>query len=235
MTAATLTSLAAAFVASASTCHTPKQFRKLLDTLQTVLPYRGLLCGWGNLSTSTVAFFINHGYPTQFLRWYLTRGMPWKDPAFLEWLRTGQPLVWVDYTSAELLEHAMMFHVQYAIIGGLARGDTWAGFALNMETEESARKHLEQFQMIIRALSEALMRAYPRPLLSERQTSILERRAMGEITKQIAAGEGISERTVRKHLQHIKTKLYTDDLVNAVVIADKIGMIGRTSKGWLWQ
>jgi len=161
--------------------------------------------------------------------------MLWMDPAFLEWLRTGQPLVWFDYTSPELLEQAMMFHVQYAIIGGLARGDTWAGFALNMETEESARKHLEQFQMIIRALSEALMRAYPRPLLSERQTSILERRAMGEITKQIAAGEGISERTVRKHLQHIKTKLYTDDLVNAVVIADKIGMIGRTSKGWLWQ
>ena len=235
MTAATLTSLAAAFVASASTCHTPKQFRKLLDTLQTVLPYRGLLCGWGNLSTSTVAFFINHGYPNQFLRWYLTRGMPWKDPAFLEWLRTGQPLVWVDYTSAELLEHAMMFHVQYAIIGGLARGDSWAGFALNMGTEESARKQLEQFQMVIRALSEALMRAYPRPLLSSRETSILERRALGEPPKQIALTEGITDRTVRMHLQRAKKKLYTDDLVNAVVIADKIGMIGRTTKGWLWQ
>ena len=235
MTAATLTSLAAAFVASASTCHTPKQFRKLLDTLQTVLPYRGLLCGWGNLSTSTVAFFINHGYPTQFLRWYLTRGMPWKDPAFLEWLRTGQPLVWVDYTSAELLEHAMMFHVQYAIIGGLVRGDTWAGFSLNMETEERARQHLEQFQVIIRPLSQALMRAYPRPLLSSREISILERRALGELVKQIAAAEGITDRTVRMHLERAKKKLYTDDLVNAVVIADKIGMIGRTPKGLLWQ
>ena len=235
MTAATPTSPAAAFVASASKCHTPKQFRNLLDKLQTVLPYRGLLCGWGNLSTSTVAFFINHGYPSKFLRWYLTRGMPWKDPAFLEWLRTGQPLVWIDYTSAELLEQAMMFHVQYAIIGGLARGDRWAGFALNMETEESARKHLEQFQMIIQALSEALMRAYPRPLLSSRETSILERRALGELPKQIAETEGISDRTVRMHLQRAKKKLYTDDLVNAVVIADKIGMIGRTSKRWLWE
>ena len=48
---------------------------------------------------------------------------------------------------------------------------------------------------------------------------------MGEIMKQIAAAEGISERTVRQHLQRIKKKLYTDDLVNAVVIAVKSGML----------
>jgi len=48
---------------------------------------------------------------------------------------------------------------------------------------------------------------------------------MGEIVKQIAVAEGISERTVREHLQHIKRKLYTDDLVNAVVIAVKSGML----------
>jgi len=43
MTAATPTSLAAAFVASASKGHTPKQFRNLLDKLQTVLPCQGVL------------------------------------------------------------------------------------------------------------------------------------------------------------------------------------------------
>ena len=48
---------------------------------------------------------------------------------------------------------------------------------------------------------------------------------MGQITKQIAAAESISERTVREHLQQIKKKLYTDDLVNAVVIAMKSGML----------
>jgi len=62
-------------------------------------------------------------------------------------------------------------------------------------------------------------------LLTKRETAVLERRAKGEIIKQIAAAEGISERTVRAHLQHIKTKLYTDDLVNAVVIAVKSGML----------
>ena len=48
--------LADSFVTYASRCHTPKQFRALLDQLQTVLPFRGLLCGWGYISTSTLAF-----------------------------------------------------------------------------------------------------------------------------------------------------------------------------------
>ncbi len=48
---------------------------------------------------------------------------------------------------------------------------------------------------------------------------------MGEIAKKIAAAEGISERMVREHLQRIKKKLYTHDLVNAVVIAVRSGML----------
>ena len=53
---------------------------------------------------------------------------------------------------------------------------------------------------------------------------------MGELLKQIAAAQGISERTVRMHLQRIKKKLYTDDLVNAVVIAVRSGMLDRVWK-----
>ncbi|MGE0277465.1 MAG: LuxR C-terminal-related transcriptional regulator [Nitrospiraceae bacterium] len=52
---------------------------------------------------------------------------------------------------------------------------------------------------------------------------------MGQIIKQIAHAEGITGRTVRMHLQHIKRKLYTDDLVNAVVIAVKNGMLLHSS------
>jgi DNA-binding CsgD family transcriptional regulator len=227
-------SLAAAFVARASQCHAPKHFRELLDNLQTVLPYDGLLCGWGSIASSTLAFVFNHRYPLEFSRWYLTRGMLWKDPAFLEWLQTGEARIWIDYANPEILEQAMRFHVQYTICGGSVRGDIWIGFAANMASEETARKHMEPFEAIVPALSGALIQAYPRPLLSSREISILERRALGEGIKQIAAAEGITDRTVRMHLQRIKKKLYTDDLLNAVVIADKVGMIGRGSEAWNW-
>jgi DNA-binding CsgD family transcriptional regulator len=94
-----------------------------------------------------------------------------------------------------------------------------------MSSARTARTHLKQYDSILLSLVEASLRAYPRSLLTKRERAILERRAMGEIAKQIAIAEGISERTVREHLQQIKKKLYTNDLVNAVVIAVKSGML----------
>ena len=47
----------------------------------------------------------------------------------------------------------------------------------------------------------------------------------GELQKQIAANEGVSERTVRAHLNRIKRKLYTNDLINAVAIAVRQKMV----------
>ena len=55
---------------------------------------------------------------------------------------------------------------------------------------------------------------------------------MGEAIKQIAAEEGIAERTVTMHLQRVKKKLYTDDLVNAIVMAVRSGMIDESWKDW---
>jgi predicted transcriptional regulator len=58
---------------------------------------------------------------------------------------------------------------------------------------------------------------------------------MGDSIKRIAAELAISERTVRMHLTHVKRKLYTDDLVNAVVIAVRSGMIDETWRELRWR
>jgi DNA-binding CsgD family transcriptional regulator len=116
--------------------------------------------------------------------------------------------------------------------GGLVSQDLWIYFAVNMGSEESCRTHLKLFTLLVPILCRALQRACPRPLLTNRETVIMQRRAMGELIKQIAMAEGISARTVREHLQCIKKKLYTHDLVNAVVIACKSGMLDETWKEW---
>ena len=115
-------------------------------------------------------------------------------------------------------------------MGGLASADYYVTLAAAMASTQDGRAHLKLYETIVPWLVQASQRAYPRTLLTKRETAILERRAMGEITKQIAGAEGISERTVREHLQQIKKKLYTDDLVNAVVIAIRSGMLGRSPK-----
>lgn len=229
--------------ASALKCRTPKQFRELLNKLQALIPYRNLFCGWGYTSEETdIGFMFNHGYPVEFVRWSLTKGMLRKGPVFQEWLRIKKTHAWADAAKhlqgqfdPEFLDRMRRFNLQYSLGGGLVNQDGWIYFAVNMGSDESCRAHLKRFDMIVPAISRALKRACPRPLLSNRETAILERRAMGERIKQIAAAEAISERTVRMHLQRIKKKLYTDDLVNAVVIAVRSGMIHRHWKEWHWR
>jgi len=228
--------------ASALRCHTPKQFRTLLTSLQTVLPYQNLACGWGYPASSTIGFFYNHSYPREFVRWYLTKGMLKNGPVFHEWLRTNKAQVTADVmrrmanqVDPELLERVERLNLQYTLGGGLLTQDLWVYFAVNMDSEQSCRTHLKRFQMLVPILSQALTRACPRPLLTKREITILERRSMGELIKQIAVAQGISDRTVRMHLQRIKKKLYTDDLVNAVVIAVRSGMLDQTWKEWRWQ
>ena len=223
--------------AKARRCHTPKQFRELLDWLQTVLPFQRLLCIWGYPFRESIRFIFNHGVPIKFLRWYLTKGLLWRGPIFREWLRTNRPQISVDVMrrlakqfDPELLEQTRRFNLKAVLAGGVQTQDLWIFFAMGMGSEERCRAHLPQFKLIVPVLAQALQRACPRPLLTKRETGILERRTMGEIAKQIAAAEGISERTIREHLQHIKRKLYTDDLVNAVVIAVRSGMLVRTLK-----
>lgn len=230
------------FEMTASRCRTPKQFRELIDRFQTVVPYRQLICGWGYTDDDRIGFIFNHGYPIEILRWYLTNGLVRKDPVFQEWLRTKQTYIWLDAAKhlkdkldPEFLERMTKLDLQYSLGGGLVRSGLWVFFSLNMGTEESCRAHLKRFQMTIPVLVDALQCACPRPLLTNRETKILERRSNGEIIKQIAAAEGIAERTVKMHLQQIKKKLYTDDLVNAVVIAIRSGMIDHTWKEWRWQ
>jgi DNA-binding CsgD family transcriptional regulator len=218
--------------ATASRCQTPKQFRELLERLRAFIPYEKFTGTWGYPSRMTIRYIFNHGFPTDLIRWRLTTGALWTSPAFHEWLRLKRAFLWCDTAKRlkaqfdpELLTRMTQAGLQYSLCGGFASPNRFVMFAVAMPSARSGRAHLKQFELIVPWLVEASQRAYPRTLLTKRETAVLERRAKGEIIKQIAAAEGISERTVREHLQQIKRKLYTDDLVNAVVIAVKSGML----------
>ena len=80
----------------ANSCHTPTQFKTLLDQLKRHIPYERFICGWGNPATFAISFFYAKNYPEEFLNWYLTTGMLEKDPVFNRWLRTGQPQIFAE-------------------------------------------------------------------------------------------------------------------------------------------
>jgi DNA-binding CsgD family transcriptional regulator len=208
------------------------QFRHLLEDLRGILPYQKLAGACGHPTQSILSYFFNYGVPLAFLRWFLATGALWTSPVFREWKRSKRTVMVFDVVkrfktdfNPELVKQYKQAGLYYAVCGGRVAATHFAYFVLAMSSARTARTHLERFDSIVPSLVRASRRAYPRKLLTNRERTILERRAMGEITKQIAAAEGISERTVREHLQQIKKKLYTDDLVNAVVIAIKSGML----------
>jgi DNA-binding CsgD family transcriptional regulator len=217
--------------AEAVRCHTPRQFSELLENLRTVIPYEKFAGIWGH-PAETIRFMFYQDIPIDLIRWRLTTGALWTSPMFREWLETNQSVLWCDAlkrlktdVDQELVLRMEKAGLQYMLCGGSASKESFVMFAAAMPSEESGRAYLKAFDSIAPFLVDASQRAYPRSLLTSRETAILARRARGEITKQIAAAERISERTVREHLHHIKKKLFTDDIVNAVVIAVKGGIV----------
>jgi DNA-binding CsgD family transcriptional regulator len=220
---------------SASSCRSPKSFRKLLDATQGFLPFQCLVCVWGHQSRKSIRFIFNHSFPVEFVRWYLTEGVLWRGPLFLEWQRTNRAQFSVDVwrrlakrMDPDILENARRFNLKCLLAGGTKTPRVWIFFVMSMQSDKQCRTFKSRFESVVPVLAKALQQACPRPLLTERETEILELRTMGKITKQIASMEGINVRTVRAHLQGIKKKLFTDDLLNATVIALRSGMIRHT-------
>jgi len=216
-------------------CRTPKQFKRLLIQLHALIPYRSLVCAWGYPRAYRVCNILSIGYPKPFLRWYFTAGMLRKDPVFAEWVRTREPFVWSDVArrvsgqlDPELAKKVREYRLQHSLCGGtIETMDHELGcyIELVLASEQECRLGMKLFGDLLPALAHAFERSYPRGRLTERERAVLQLRAQGHQVKAIAVHLGISPRTVKMHVESIKKKLYADDLVNAVVIALKLGMI----------
>ena len=227
------------FKSHAERCRTPKQFRDLVKRLQEIISYQSFICTWGYLEGRKIGFIYHHNFPNDFLRWFLAKGMSTKSPMIEEWLRSNQVQVWADVAdrcadqfTLEHREKIFSAGLQHSIGGGWIDRELYVYCAVALPSEESCRASVKAFRFLLPCLCKALRQACPRPLLTDREVTILERRVMGEAIKQIAGEEGIAERTVTMHLQRVKKKLYTDDLVNAIVMAVRSGMIDESWKDW---
>lgn len=227
------------FKTDAERCRTPKQFRDLVKQLQDVLPYQSFICSWGYVEGHKIGFIYHNNFPTDYLRWWLTKGMAVKSPLIREWFRTKRVQIWTDVAhrfadgfTPEHRERVIKSGLQHSVSGGWIGRELYVFCGIVMPSEESCRASVKPFRLLLPSLCKALKQACPRPLLTQREITILERRVMGEAIKHIAAEEGIARRTVTMHLQRVKKKLYTDDLVNAIVIAVRAGMIDESWKGW---
>lgn len=220
---------------AAGRCSSPAQFRRRLNRLRSFIPFKHFLCVWGYPSDNAIHFVFNHGFPEALLRWYLTKKLIWRGAMYREWLRTNRSQVsskvWIrrkKYLDPNVLEQAEKYNAMCLLAGGIKSRGLSIFCVMSMDSDETCRVFLKHFESVIPVLAQEFRRACSRPLLSNREATILEHRTLGKIPKEIARDEGISEGTVREHLQNVKRKLFTNDLVNAVVIAIRNGMLIHT-------
>jgi DNA-binding CsgD family transcriptional regulator len=216
--------------AESARCRTPKQFRALLKRLRHFVPYENFYAEWGYPARSQLCYVLNLGYPLDLVHWRLTTGVIWKSPIFQQWRKTKETFLWCDVAAGMEIDPEFQQRMEQAgahlsICGGSVSAEHFTFFAASMPSAEVARKYLPTFDEVTPILIAASQRAFPHNLLTAREQAILKRRVHGEAQKLIAANEGISERTVREHLQRIKRKLYTNDLINAVAIAVRQRMV----------
>ena len=99
-------------------------------------------------------------------------------------------------------------------------------------------RHLAQEAAVQTAVQAAMQAARPRaeratsgpvaatpPLLTPRETEVLSRLALGETNRQIAKELHLSLSTVKRHLEHIISKLKVSDRTQAAVKAIEMGLL----------
>lgn len=112
-------------------------------------------------------------------------------------------------------------------IGFLTKGSSMADMVRTVQDAASGDTGLspELANSILDAASRANPAPAEDPLLSDRQTEILQAIAKGATTKQVARELGITQKTVHNHLNAIYRRLDTQSLTHAVLSAVRRGII----------
>ena len=112
-------------------------------------------------------------------------------------------------------------------VGFLTKGSSMADVVRTVQDAASGDTGLSPD--LAASILAAASRAYPatdvEPLLSDRQTEILQAIAKGATTKQVARELGITQKTVHNHLNAIYRRLDTQSLTHAVLSAVRLGII----------
>lgn len=92
------------------------------------------------------------------------------------------------------------------------------------KSEDLARKLVDTAKELV-ATADAPSPAEPVPALTEQEQKLLRGLATGRTAAEVAADLGIQQRTLRNHLYHINRKLQTRNRLQAVIYAQRHGLI----------
>jgi len=215
-----------------------------LDKFSDIVPFSAaVMCGVGQSQGINRVFFsdiVNHSYSDRWGEVYFENDFIEVDPVVSYALASKHSFTWstafqkLDTQNRKALEFVTMAG-DYQLKDGLAHlvGDRENGTLLSLALESENNQYYSQLlNHVTPHLHEAMQRINARspdptlPALTEREREVLQWTGEGKSSWEIGIILSISERTVKYHINNIKTKLNAVNRAHAVAKAFRFRLIG---------
>ena len=228
--------------------HSSVKIRTEDDLLKTTARLKDMICadsgvcGLGAVSSgrlTNIMKIVNLDYPREWLSIYASEELYKNDPIIRYNFEFFRSHLWAEASAAfpekpytELMNKASEFGLKYGVAGGVngAKYDRGSIFSFSSRNNVFREHHKQILEIVTPHIHEALIRvsegsARAVTALSGREKEILKWIREGKTNWEISMILGISERTVKFHVQNIERKLNAVNKTHAIAIALESGLI----------
>ncbi len=223
--------------------HDTEGLKATLDRFSEIVPFSAaVMCSIEKSQNVSEVFFsdiVNHSYSDQWGEVYFANKFIEVDPVVNYSLNTDHSFAWstafktLDTKNRKALEFVTMAS-DYHLKDGLAHmvGDRENGTLLSLSMEHPEKQYYSRLlDHVTPHLHEAMQRIHARnsspdlPALTEREREVLKWTGEGKSSWEIGVILSISERTVKYHINNIKSKLNAVNRAHAVAKAFRFRII----------
>ncbi len=223
---------------------TEQDVTQVLVKVRKLIPYENIIATLLQVGSSTGAQqfskVINVSYPEEWLSAYAKNRYYEVDPVLLAHLQSFSTQVWQDaFKSAstrkemDFIDHAKSFDLEDGVTtGSLDPGKGYATlFSFAGGASGDGDRYAPVLDYLVHHLHQTLVRNAMAPTLnrvarlSPRELSVLNWMRLGKTNWEISRILGVSERTVRFHVESIFNKLDVSSRTQAVALAVENGLL----------
>lgn len=220
---------------------TKEEFQSAAEELKSLVPYEYFTCVYAHMEDGRLCCpyqVVNVDYPEEWVNIYMERNYHLTDPVVRENFSKFTLQYWADtYRAMGVDKEFRATAEEFGLYSGYTSGiRDLAGNAGGLFSFAGrAIEKCERTSAIIEVVTPHLFQALKRitsadklksaPTLSEREKEVLKWVALGKTTWETSVILGISERTVKFHVNNIMKKLNSVSRAHAVAIAFELGLV----------
>ncbi len=215
-------------------CRTLPQFKSLIKSFHQLVPYTGVLYGWGYRPKFELLYWKHcQHFPRRIFNEYLHQGFIHSDPVMKECFQRQKcqisSQVFKRLNSIRMNAAYRQFlrenPLRISLSGTYKDPEVAIFFVCTMKSNPACRQAYPYFSVHLPNLLRALKRTFPFPQLSPEEIQILNLLSLGWTKHRIAKQVGQSIPKISSHLVNIKHTFYASNIESAVRKSIAIGTL----------